>query len=67
LPLLSAGACCTAPEARLQQCSNRSRAAQQQTRFTALLLSIDTEANGRTDGRTLDRFIDSAPHTMRAE
>jgi len=35
------------------------RGAQQQTRRTPLLLSIDG-TDGQTDGRTLDRFIDPA-------
>ena len=41
------------------------RGALLQTRRTPLLLSIDG-TDGRTDGRTLDRFIDPAPHTTRA-
>jgi len=36
------------------------RGAQQQTRRTSRGMM------GQTDGRTLDRFIDPAPHTMRA-
>jgi len=39
------------------------QSAQQQTRRKPLLLSIDRT---RTDGRTLDRYIDPAPHTIRA-
>jgi len=42
--------------------------AQQQTRRPPLLLSIDgtdRRMDGRTDRRTLDRFIDPAAHTMR--
>jgi len=39
--------------------------AQQQTRRTPLLLSNDG-TDRRTDGRTLDRFIDHAPHTVLA-
>jgi len=40
--------------------------AQQQTRRTPLLLSIDGK-DGQTDGRrTLDRFVNPAQHTMRA-
>ena len=42
---------------------------QQQTRRRPLLVSIDgtgRRTDGRTDRRTLDRFIDYAPHTMRA-
>ena len=38
--------------------------AQQQTRRPPLLLTID-ETDRRTDGRTLDRYTDPAPHTMR--
>jgi len=37
------------------------RGAQQQTRRTPLLLSIDG-TDGQTDGRTLDRYIDPAPY-----
>ena len=38
---------------------------QQQTRRTPLLLSNDdTEIDGRTDGRTPDRYIYPNPHTM---
>ena len=44
-----------------------SRDAQQQTRCTPLLLSIDGTDNVRTDGKTdrqtLDSFIDPAPDT----
>jgi len=40
--------------------------AQQQTRRTPLLLSIDGTA-GRTDGLTLDRFIDPAVHNMQVQ
>ena len=41
--------------------------AQQQTHRTPLLRSIvwDRLTDGQTDGRTPDRFIDPAPHTMR--
>ena len=39
------------------------RGAQQQTRLTALLLLIDG-TDRRTYGRTLDHFIDPAPHAM---
>ena len=43
------------------------RGAQQQTGRTPLLLSIDgSGTDRRTDGRTLDRFIDVAPHIVRA-
>jgi len=35
----------------------------QQTRRIPLLLSID-KRDGRTDGRTLDRYIEPAAHTM---
>ena len=38
---------------------------QQQTRRTPLLLLID-ETDRQTGGQTLDRFIDPAPHTVRA-
>jgi len=39
------------------------RGAQQQTRRTPLLLLID-RTDRQTDGRTPDRFIDSASHTV---
>ena len=51
--LLSAGACCTAPEAHYRSISP---AAQQQTHNTPLLLSIDGQTD--RDGRTPDRYID---------
>jgi len=41
------------------------RGAQQQTRRAPLLLSND-ETDRQTDGRTPDRYIDPAPHAMRA-
>jgi len=42
-----------------------SRGAQERTRRTPLLRSIDG-TDGRTDGRTPDRYVAPAPHTMRA-
>jgi len=63
--LLSAGACCTALSIDISCPAG----AQQQTHSTPLLLSIDRtdrETAGRTDGRTLDRYIDPALHTIRA-
>jgi len=51
--LLSAGACCTAPEAHYRSISP---AAQQQTHNTPLLLSIDGQTD--RDGRTPDRYTD---------
>ena len=58
-------ACFTAPAAHPQLSVDIScpRSAQQQTRRTPLLLSID---GTETDGRTIDRSIDPAPRTMRA-
>jgi len=47
---------------RLHAAVDRYQGAQQQTRRPPLLLSIDG-SDGRTDKRTLDRFIDTAPHT----
>jgi len=41
------------------------RSAQQQTRRTLLLLSIDG-TDGQINGQTLDRFRNPDPHTMRA-
>jgi len=57
----------TTPAARPQLSIHISRrqGAQQQTRRLPLLLSIDG-TKGRTDGRTLDRYIDPVPHAMRA-
>ena len=55
--LLSAGAWCTAPAAVYRYLLP---SAQQQTRRTSLLLSIDG-----TDRRTLDTYIDLSPHAMR--
>ena len=47
----------------------RPQGAQQQTRRTPLLLSIngtDRRTDAQTDGRTPDRYTDPAPHTFRA-
>ena len=57
--LLSADVGCTAPAARPQLSIYISclQGAQQQTRRTPLLLLIHAK-NGRTDRRTLDRYID---------
>ena len=41
------------------------RGVQQQTRRPPLLLSIDG-TDGQTDVRTLDRYTDPVPHSMRA-
>jgi len=43
---------------------SRLHGAQQQTRCTPRLRSIDG-TDGRTDGRTLDRFVDPAAHCTR--
>ena len=70
--LLQSAVCCWAPCCgaaaaecrRLQQSIDMSRppGAQQQTRRTPVLRSIDG-TNIRTDGRTLDRFTDLAPQS----
>ena len=57
--------CCWAGARRCRSISPARGGAQQQTRLTPLLLSIDG-TDGRTDGQTLDRFMDPDPHTMRA-
>ena len=57
--------CFWAPRYSLQIDIFCQRGAQQQTRRTPLLLSIDG-TDGRTDGRTLGRFTYPAPHTARA-
>jgi len=54
---------------RCQSISPASTGAQQQTRRTPLLRSNDgtnRRTDGETDGRTPDRYIDPAPHTVRA-
>ena len=67
----TARVCCSAPApATRRTCCTAlsidiscSQGAQQQTHCTPLLLSMD-RTDRRTDGRTLDRFIDSAAHTI---
>ena len=58
--------CCSAAAGRTPLSINIScrHGAQQQTRRTPRLRSHDG-TDRRTDGRTLDRFIDLAQHTMR--
>jgi len=62
LPAFAAAApCCTAPAEQQSISIFCPHGAQQQTRRTSVLLSIDG-----TDGRTPDRFIDPVAHSVEA-
>jgi len=60
--LLSGGACCTAPEAGDRYLLPAGRAA---ANPPATVAAVD-RCDRQTDGQTLNRYIDLAPHTMRA-